>query len=60
MDSNFVVLFQRGDRVPNIDSWHMTEEDAERRVDDLIGQFEWIKTHHIKQSDSVKVWYVST
>lgn len=60
MDSNFVVLFQRGTRTPNIDSWHVTEEDAERRVDDLIGQFEWLKTHHQKQSDSVKVWYMST
>ena len=60
MDSNFVVLFQRGERTPNIDSWHVTEEDAEKRVHDLIGQFEWIKTHHTRQSDKVKVWYKST
>jgi len=60
MDSNFVVLFQRGERTPNIDSWHLTKEDAERRVDDLIGQFEWLETHHKNQSNLVKVWYMST
>jgi hypothetical protein len=57
---NYVVLFQRGDRTPNIDSWHVTEEDAERRVDELKGQFDWMKSHQIKQSDSVKVWYSSS
>lgn len=58
MDSNFVVLFQRGDRTPNIDSWHVTEEDAEKRVDELKGQFDWVNINQQNDPDSVKVWYV--
>lgn len=56
---NYVVLFQRGDRTPNIDSWHVTEEDAEKRVEELKGQFDWVNINQKNDPKSVKVWCVS-
>lgn len=52
----YVVLFKRGERVPNLDEWFDTQYDAERRCDELQGMFDWLYERTNRASDKCTVW----
>jgi len=52
----YVVLFQRGDRQPNIDEWFTTLPDAEHRRKELQGMFDWLKQSNKNTTEDVSVW----
>lgn len=52
----YVVLFQRGDRTPNLDQWFETQGDAECRKNELQSMFDWLKNHNPKSVEPVSVW----
>jgi len=52
----YVVLFQRGDRTPNLDEWFMTQYDAEKRRKELQLMFDWLRDQNPKETEPVSVW----
>ena len=52
----YVVLFQRGDRTPNIDEWFDTQYDADKRKKELQRMFDWLNNKQTYETDPVSVW----
>ncbi len=55
-DMKYVVLFQRPNRIPNMDQWFDDRKDAERRCSELIGMLDWLYERNNKVEGPSKVW----
>jgi hypothetical protein len=55
-DMKYVVLFKRQDRIPNMDQWFDTEEDAEKRREELQEMFNWLYERNDKVEGNCIVW----
>ena len=52
----YVVLFQRPNRIPNMDEWFDDRNDAERRCSEFIGMLDWLYESNNKVEGPSKVW----
>ena len=52
----YVVLFQRGDRTPNIDEWFDTQYDADKRKKELLVPKVVERHQQPYESDPFSVW----
>jgi len=52
----YVVLFKRPGRIPNMDEWFDTKQEAEKRCEELQSMFDWLYEMNNKGDGPCNVW----
>ena len=53
---NYIVIYQREGRLPNMDQWFDKKIEAEKRCEELQGMFDWMYERNNKMEGPCKCW----